>query len=254
LKEIKELEDILYIGSIVGKANVLLENFQYDEAIELLKNIPEDLDKGLLSTVLTTRGDAYLHKGDYPHAITLLKDALKHIYPDIRSQALSLLGQSYFWNKQYDEAIDIVEEKIALLINSRSTSRKYLFVDHNLIGDAFLQMGEYQKAIKAFEKALSIKADYQEAQHNVTLAKFKQEQGKNPDFTLDSTTITNEVRWWDFFGTDVQAEGVHTGVIWKFDWGILCLHKALEYDPENDDIKRGLEVFTYNRGLCIKLM
>lgn len=60
------------------------------------------------------------------------------------------------------------------------------------------------------------------------------------------------VRWWNSFGTRVQAEGVHTGVIWKFDWGIMSLHKALEYDPENGDTKRGLEVFTYNRGLYAK--
>jgi tetratricopeptide (TPR) repeat protein len=253
MKDMKEIEDLLYVSSVIEKANECLENFQYDEVIKLLKNIPESLPDELKSAAITTLGDAYLHKGDYSQAITLLNKALQHIPHQIKSQSLSLLAQSYFWNKQYEESITAVKEKIKLKEGGTQTSPEiYLFVDYNLLGDAHLQLGNYKNAIKAFEKALSLKADFEEARHNLTFTNFKQNQQQNPNFKPNSAIIKNEVQWWIFFGTRVQAEGVHTGVLWKFDWGIMSLNKALEYDPENDDTKRGLEVFNYNRGLYTK--
>lgn len=249
----KDIRDIMHIRDLLVKAEHYLNTHRYDEAIEVLNKIPESLDKEFLSGVWTNLGDAYLHKGQYANAIIVLTKALRYIPLEIRGQPLSLLGQSYLWNRQYIDAVKIFEEIINLPPNiSRFPKVEDLFVDYNLLGEAYLQLFDYKKAIEAFEHALSIKPDFEEAHHNLKFAQFKQGRSKNSKSIPITINTKEEIQWWISFGTRIQADGLHTGIIWKFDSGRISLHKALELDPENEDVKRGLEIFNHNRRLYAK--
>lgn len=243
------MKDIRQIQNLLGKANTYLENHQYDEAINALNKITTNLDKTLLSGIWGMLGDAYFHKGEYSNAIKILTKALEYVPVQIRGQPLSLLGQSLFWNKQYKDAIKVFDEIIVDICpdTNRFPPAEDLFLFYNFLGDAYIQLNKYKKAIDAFELALTSKSDYEESQHNLVFAQFK--QGHSKSATIN---IKDETRWWNFFAIRLQTDGLRTGILWHFDSALISCQKALELDPEDEDTKNALKVIQHNRGLFIK--
>jgi Ca-activated chloride channel homolog len=99
-------------------------------------------------------------------------------------KALQALGSSYFKQGDYERAAQI----FSALSKKAKTGRQMFEALYDL-GNAYLWKRDYLSAISNYEKALKIKPDDQQAQHNLEIAKkLLEEQERTPTPTPMQTT------------------------------------------------------------------
>ncbi|MDJ0713739.1 MAG: tetratricopeptide repeat protein [Prochloraceae cyanobacterium] len=112
-------------------------------------------------------GTLYLQKEEYPQAIENLEKA-RSLAPD-REGILFTLGSTYFRKGDYRAAIRELEAGLKLKPDSPNAPSA-LFD----LGNAYLKVEQYSRAIAAYQKAHKIDNKYWAAVNNIGLVKYEQ--------------------------------------------------------------------------------
>ena len=130
-----------YLGHIAYQ----LEDF--DEAVSQFSSISNPSQKDNLSYFQT---DMNFRLGRFEKAIELGKIAIQNPQPDIVSEVSKIIGESYFNLEKYSNAVPYLES----YLGKKGTWENNDFYQ---LGYALHQNGEYQKAIKQFNKIIGKK-------------------------------------------------------------------------------------------------
>lgn len=126
-----------------------LEMRRWDDAIQQLKLVAEDIFYPNQDTAAVNLGLAYLGKGDYQQALTVYRSALT-TYPRDARVRLNL-GRVYFALDKLDWAI--TEYKKALELNENYANAHYQ------LGLAYLKVKDNKAAMAAFKEVVRIAPD-----------------------------------------------------------------------------------------------
>lgn len=120
-----------------------------DFITQSIAQLGKQADKKQLAISLTTLGEVYQYHKQYDLAITSYKDALE---ANRTSRTTLLLGRVYVLNKNFAEALKVLLplEKITEMIPFQRTE---LF---EILGDAYVGMGQTDKAVAFYEVALTV--------------------------------------------------------------------------------------------------
>jgi len=164
----------LFSELIENYAFCLLRIKKYNELIKEL--CPFEKQNRLSAHAKQHLADAYTYTGNYKKAISLLVEAYEYLRKKEDVSDLEIkIGNVYFYNiKDYQEA-----EKYYLRAREKDENnyqvnqnlehinyQKSRIKLHNNLGVIYAQSGNYEEAIKEFEKALEIDKNNPEAIHN----------------------------------------------------------------------------------------
>ena len=150
--------------SLAGLGNVYKYKKEYDKAIEChtkyyeaWKSIHGDNDT-YLAVILSGIGSDFYEKGDYKNALTYHQKALEHIKskePIVPSPYYNKVGNDFFSLELYVEAIPYFEE--CMKAANRENDSYSVSIAHNCLGDSYLCINQYEKALNHFQHALDIR-------------------------------------------------------------------------------------------------
>ena len=144
--------------SYFGNADYDLAILHYNIALEANPDNP---------VLLTELALAYEYSGNFPYALNSLKRALA-INPTLFSAYL-VLADIYIKQNQYEEAIKTLKKALV----DFEADAKDRIIAYNLIGYAYLQTGELEKAYGYLSKALELSSSYVDARTNLGLYYLK---------------------------------------------------------------------------------
>ena len=102
-------------------------------------------------------------------------------------------GVAQYRAGQYKQASDSFAKAVSQRLGNMDTDKEAAANASYNLGNSYFQQQQFDKAIKAYETALQQKADFDDAKHNLELAKKKlQEQEKNKDNKQDQQQQQNQ--------------------------------------------------------------
>lgn len=137
-----------------------LEAQEWDAAIEVFKEITQDVLYATPHFPLSNLGLAYYRKGDYPAALGYYKEALK-IKPDFLNAQLGM-GRTYLAMNQGSLALRYLEQAVR-----QAGKNPELYYD---LGEAYLLTGKTDQALFSYETVIDL------AQQDSELAKKAQQR------------------------------------------------------------------------------
>lgn len=120
-----------------------------DYITKSIANLGPRADKGELARSLTVLGEVYLYHQQYDLAITNFSDALE---AQSTTRTIFLLGKAYVANKEFGEAEQTLLPLVK--INKMVPFQKVELYEH--LGDAYLGMGNIDKAVAFYSEGLTI--------------------------------------------------------------------------------------------------
>jgi len=208
-----------------NKSSEALDLYQagkVEEAINLLREIiteKKDMDTSYLNLA-----KIYKEKGELKNALEVLRLALDHL-PS--SYEIFLTYVSYLLHaSQYDVVIDVFEKK---------EYRRMRFDPEiwNSVGVAYLNRGELEKAVEAFEEAISLDGDYPVVYNNLgNVYFFDFKKTKNP--RAYQNALNNFKKAIDLdpeYALAYNGLGGAYLLVGHLDGAVFCLEKALELNP-----------------------
>ena len=208
-----------------NKSSEALDLYQagkVEEAINLLKEIiteKKDMDTSYLSLAII-----YKEKGELKNALEVLRMALDYLPSNYE---IFLIYVSYLLSAgQYDAVIDVFEKK---------EYRRMRFDPEiwNSVGAAYLARREIEKAIEAFEEAISLDGDYPVAYNNLGNAYFFNfKNTKNlKDYQNALYNFKKAIELDPEYAMAYNGLGATYLLAGHSDGAIFCLEKALELNP-----------------------
>ena len=113
------------------------------------------------------RGNRYLQQGDFKRAISELEVAVTGLDKD--SHLWLNYGIALLLSKQYNEAVAVLENTLTVIRDNENTARNPTeFADlkvqsHYNLGLAYYHIGQTEKAISAYQKALELEPNFADA-------------------------------------------------------------------------------------------
>ncbi len=203
-----------------------------DEAINLLREIiTENRD---VDTPYLNLAKIYKDKGELNNALEVLRLALDNLPP---SYEIFFIYVSYLLQaSQYDAVIDVFEKK-------EYHRMRFDPEIWNTVGMAYVNRGEQQKAVEAFEEAIALDGDYPVAYNNLgNVYFFDFRKTKNPRAYQNALNSYKKAIELDpEYGIAYNGLGGAYLLAGDFDGAIFCLEKALKLNP-------GLGYALYNLG------
>lgn len=193
-----------------------------EDAISLLREIITE--KKDIETPYLNLAKIYKEKGKLRNALEILKLAIEHLplNYDIFLTYISYLLRA----GQYDVVIDVFEKK---------EYRRMRFDPEiwNSVGVAYLSRRETEKAVEAFEVAISLDGDYPVAYNNLgNVYFFNFKNTKNPkDYQNALDNFKKAIELDPNYALAYNGIGGAFLLVGQLDGAVFCLEKALELNP-----------------------
>ncbi|MDR5590163.1 tetratricopeptide repeat protein [Christiangramia sp. SM2212] len=167
----------------------------------------------------------YINQEDYEKAITAM-DKAKATNPDDMG-LLQAEANMYYQMGETDKAREILEE-----VAENDPSDPATF---NNIGLMYAEIEDTEKAIEFYNKALEINPEYNEARVNLIAAKLSKERVIIEEMNNLGMSKADNARYDEL---DAERKEIYKSVI-------PDLEKAMEIDPDNEDIVRtAMNIYT----------
>ncbi|MCB9283132.1 MAG: tetratricopeptide repeat protein [Lewinellaceae bacterium] len=149
------------------KANLLLAQFRYGEAIECYERIIEiyeanKFDELESAIFYNSLGDLYFYASKfwkaykyYQKTLDIREKALDPNHPDL-AKSYCNLGNVYFYAGGYSKALEFCKKALAIREEVLDPNHPDLAVSYNNLGCIYLNTGEYSNALEYCKKALEI--------------------------------------------------------------------------------------------------
>ncbi|MFC2097784.1 tetratricopeptide repeat protein [Bacteroidota bacterium] len=157
-----------------------LRGKQYDKAMKYF-NQCIDFNYGGEDVFLGI-SDIYMAKGDTIKAIETLERGIK-VYPDNNLGILANLIDFYVQSGKSVEALNYINLAI-----EKNPNHNVLF---HIKGKLFDDLGEFDKAVEAYSKAIEIKPDYSDSNYNLAIMYFN----KGADIFNESNSVTDNDKY-----------------------------------------------------------
>lgn len=173
-------EDPLHAEATLQLASLYSRNITtYDNAETLYLSIPAIASKAggkerndLLYRAGVGLGKLYVKSGRNVQAIMILRNVIASAPPGVRlDDAHSALGLAYYYERLYDDAIS--EMRRAIKINPNHEGAKFNLktirtrLSHFQAGKAFSRLGERERAVAEFRKAIELDPRFIEARYRL---------------------------------------------------------------------------------------
>jgi tetratricopeptide (TPR) repeat protein len=173
---------------------------------------------------------AYQQKGDTLASVNIMKEAFNK-YPEDQSILVQLINY-YITTGKTEEAIGYLDKAIA---KEKDNPSFYLAK-----GISLDKLGRQDDAVKEYEQAIKVKADYADAYYNIGVIYFNRGVKQ---FDVANAVPTNEQ-------AKFEAEKKKSDD--EFAKAVPYLEKAVEYNPKDADIKDQLKNLYYRLKMMDK--
>jgi arylsulfatase A-like enzyme/Flp pilus assembly protein TadD len=222
-----------------------------DEAMKLYEAGNKQEGVRLLREVLTERPDidiAYSHLATIYREMGRMAEAL-----EVLSLGLEKLPESYevlstyinflLNDSQYDEVIGIFQSKSLLQMDHDPEIWNYL-------GGAYVNTGEFDKAILAYERALDLDGDYPVALNNLGTALFFQFLKSKDESVLQRavTTLGKAIAADPDYATPYNGLGLAYRSVGRLDEAVRSFERALLLNPDFGDALYNLGLTYIDKG------
>jgi len=223
--------------------DVYYKDHKFREGIELLKEVITERKD--ISTAYTNLSDLYRDQGRLTDALETLKLGLGFIPTNY--EILSTYVHYLVEAAQYDEAIEVLAAK-------SSYQMEYDPEIWNYIGLAYWHKGNFEKALKAFEKSILIDNKYPIAFNNLGALHYSIFL-KTKDLEAYKKSLQNfkkAIELDPYYSTAYQGVGVAYAQVGDLEEAISCLEKALELRPDFGQAVYDLGIVYMKNGETIK--
>lgn len=216
------------IGKLKEHAIMLMNDKKYDEA---LKVITKAIDIEPRDDLLTKRADIYNSMKNHKEAEKDLQEALKISERDDRKALIySQLADIYNSMDENDKSLEAIENLEKLEAGLPEDAFKELPVVYSTMGTVLCDHGEYERAVKFFDKAL---------QKDPTETRIYFERGYAYFYKGDKEKAQADVKkWLETNPSTEEAESLRTlansyMILGEYDKALGYINKAIEKDPED---------------------